>query len=128
MPVVPAATGRLPTRRETVPFGLVALVGLVLAALPGPNTDGRLFGLAIALTAAIALGATFGPPRWRAAWLEGAPFLYTAAVAIMRHSIFGTSGFSALLLLPVVWLALFGSRRRLIAGLIAVAIVLLVPF
>lgn len=62
-------------------------------------------------------------------WLDVIPpLLYIAAVAALRHATGGgASGFSPLFLVPVLWLAMSGNRRQLVAGLAAVAIAMIVP-
>ena len=46
----------------------------------------------------------------------------------MREAGDGPAGFLPLVILPVVWLALYGTRRQLLIALGATALVLLVPW
>ena len=116
--------------REILPFAGAAFIGLAAVVLPGPETDWPLFAIACALTAAIALVGFLAAHRRRGRPLILIlPLAYFAVVAILRHSgTTGGSGFVPLIMLPIVWLALFGSRRQLLIGLAAMTIALLVPF
>src|SRR5436305_4730385 len=51
-------------------------------------------------------------------WTEALPaLLFFVVVVLLRHGAGGTaSGFSPLVLLPIVWLALYGTRPQLLAG------------
>jgi two-component system sensor histidine kinase/response regulator len=123
-----AASG--PSVSEFAPFAVVALIGLLSVALPGPETDWTLFALAAALTVAIAAaGLVLTARQAGRAWIGILPLVYFLVVALLRHASFGViSGFMPLLLLPVVWLALYGTRRELAVGLVTMAVTLLVPF
>ena len=116
--------------REILPFAGAALLGLVAVLLPGPPTDWAVFAIGASLTfviAAVGIAAA-GVQRGRPLILI-LPLAYFVVVAILRHSgTNGAAGFVPLIILPIVWLALFGSRRQLIVGLVAMTIALLVPF
>ena len=66
----------------------------------------------------------------RGSWLIlGGSLAYLVAVALLRHSgIQQAAGYVPLMLLPIVFLALFGSRRELAIGLGGMTLALLVPF
>ena len=114
--------------RDIVPFAAAALIGLVAFALPGPDVDWTLYALAAALTLAITVVGFVAARKQRGrALIVVLPLAYFGVVALLRHS--GENpGFAPLILLPVVWLALFGTRREMIVGLAIMAITLLVPF
>jgi two-component system, sensor histidine kinase and response regulator len=116
--------------REILPFAGAALIGLAAVLLPGPGTDWTLFAVACGLTVAIVLAGLAAAHRRRGRPLILLlPLLYFLVVAILRHSgTTGGSGFVPLIMLPIVWLALFGTRRQLVIGLVAMALTLLVPF
>ena len=116
--------------REILPFAGAALLGLLVILLPGPPTDWAMFAIGAGLTFAIAaLGfAAAGVKRGRPLILV-LPLVYFVAVALLRHSgTTGAAGFVPLIILPIVWLALFGSRAQLLIGLAAMTLALLVPF
>ena len=116
--------------REILPFACAAIIGLAAVLLPGPDTEWPLFALAAALTVAIAATGLVASRLRRGRFLVLLlPLAYFAVVGVLRHS--GTtssSGFVPLVMLPIVWLALFGSRRQLLIGLAAMTATLLVPF
>ena len=116
--------------RELIPFFAAALIGLLAVALPGPDTDWALFAVAAGLTVLIAVVGTVAVRigRGRPLVLIGS-LAYLVAVAVLRHSgTTGAGGYVPLMLLPIVFLALFGSRRELLLGLAGMTAALLVPF
>ena len=61
--------------------------------------------------------------------LIGSARLLRGRSRVLRHSgTTGAGGYVPLMLLPIVLLALFGSRRELLLGLAGMAVTLLVPF
>ena len=116
--------------RVIIPFAGAAIVGLLVVLLPGPETDWVLFGTATALTVAIAvIGFVAARMRRGRVLIVALPLAYFFVVAVLRHSgTTGASGFVPLVMLPIVWLALFGTRRDLLIGLAAMAVTLLAPF
>jgi two-component system, sensor histidine kinase and response regulator len=126
----PPPAGNRVRPRDFAPFAVAALIGLVSVVLPGPPTDWAIFGTAAGLTVALA-AAGFAAARTRRAQfliLLG-PLVYLVIVALLRHSgTTGAGGYVPLVLLPIVFLALYGTRRELIIGLLAMTVTLLVPF
>jgi two-component system, sensor histidine kinase and response regulator len=116
--------------REILPFAGAAFIGLAAVVLPGPETDWTLFAISCVLTAAIAAaGFAAAHQRRGRPLILLLPLLYFGVVAVLRHSAtMGGSGFVPLIMLPIVWLALFGSRRQLLIGLAAMTLALLMPF
>ena len=109
-------------------FGLAVVGGPIAALLPGPSLDPLLFGLACALTLALLVAASVGVVRDSPSaqlWLSLA---YLGIVGLMREAGDGPAGFLPLVILPAVWLALYGTRRQLLIALAATALVLLVPW
>ena len=111
------------------PFA-VATLGVFLA-LTGPSghLDARLGALAGALTLAI-LASPFVVPFSRLPrWTEAIPPLsYFVVVVLLRQaSNDGFSGFESLVLLPVVWMALHGTRRELLVSLAGASLALVIP-
>jgi PAS domain S-box-containing protein len=116
--------------REILPFAGAAVLGLLAVVLPGPETDWTLFAIGVALTVAIAAaGFTAAHRRRGRPLIIVLPLASFVVVAILRHSgTTGSAGFAPLIMLPIVWLALFASRTQLIVGLGAMMVTLLVPF
>ncbi len=116
--------------REILPFAAAALIGLASVLLPGPETDWLVFAIGVGLTVAIAaVGLTAAAERRGQPLIVLLPLAYFVAVVILRHSgTTGATGFVPLVMLPIVWLAMFGTRRQLIVGLVAMTLALVVPF
>ena len=116
--------------REILPFAGAALLGLLVVLLPGPPTDWTLFAIGAGLTFVIgAVGFAAAGLRRGRALIVILPLAYFLAIALLRHSgTTGAAGFVPLIILPIVWLALFGSRVQLLIGLAAMTVALLVPF
>ena len=56
------------------------------------------------------------------------PLMYMVVVALLRDGLGGTvSGYPTLLILPVLWLAMYGTRVQLAVGVIGVALLLTMP-
>jgi two-component system, sensor histidine kinase and response regulator len=124
------AGGQRVRPREFAPFAVAALIGLCSVALPGPPTDWALFGIAAGLTVALAVAGFAAARTGRARFMILAgPLVYMVAVALLRHSgITMAGGYVPLLLLPIIFLALFGTRSELVVGLVAMTAALLIPF
>jgi PAS domain S-box-containing protein len=122
--------GVVPTRREMLPFGIAAAIGLATVVMPGPSIDWALYAAAVALTLALAAVAYTMPEMPSDRVLVGVlPVGYLIVVALLRHATQGTiSGFMPLVTLPVVWLALYGTWRQMAAGLVALALTFLLPY
>ncbi|HEY6891841.1 MAG TPA: response regulator [Solirubrobacter sp.] len=114
--------------RTRLAFGLAVVGGPIAALLPGPSLDPVLFGIACLLTVGLVAAATIGAVRDSGSaqlWLSLA---YLCIVGLMRQAGDGPAGFLPLLILPIVWLALYGTRRQLLITLGAILVVLLVPW
>jgi two-component system sensor histidine kinase/response regulator len=129
---VTTSGGRLDTlgRPAMLSFALAAIAGVASLVLPGPRLDHTLLGIACAIMALILVAGLGLARRREASWLIGfLPLGYIAVAALLRHANEGpASGLTPLVLLPIVWLGVFGSRRQLIVGLVAMAVSLLGPF
>jgi signal transduction histidine kinase len=110
--------------RTIAPFALAAVLGWVLV----PTQVGMLRatplivagGLFVLTVVAVLLAPWERLPRWT--WVLP-PIAYIAVVALMREGGGGlSSGYNPLFLLPVFWLALYGTRRMLWLGLGAYAL------
>jgi two-component system sensor histidine kinase/response regulator len=108
-------------------FALAVVVGPLTVLLPGPGVDPELFGVACGLTLALLfIGAAvdmIGAPQFALS------LAYLLIIAVMRQSgVGGSTGFYPLVILPVVWVALYGSRTQLLVVIGTAALVLLVPW
>lgn len=95
-------------RRRLVPFVIIGLLPFGLAAIPPRPSDWSLVLVAAAVAALIAATGLFAPwdrlPRWT---YVIPPLAYFGVIALLREGLGGAaSGYSVLVLLPVVWVAL----------------------
>lgn len=115
--------------QRVAPFAAAAVLAFATVPLPPGNTETIALVGAAALTAAIILAALVAPWHRLPAWLQVAPPLaYVGVVALLRHAEGGaTSGYAMLLMLPVFWLALYGTRLQVLLAAVAAGLALLVP-
>lgn len=113
-----------------LPFAGPAILAFVTISLP-PAGGWSGYGLAAAaaLFGLVVASIVLVPWGWLPAWAQaGPPLAYVLVVAVLRHAEGGaTSGFYVLFLLPVFWLALYGTRAELIAAITLIAAALIVP-
>jgi diguanylate cyclase len=103
-----------------------ACVALATTGLRSTHTHWLFLGLAV-FTAVVLVGGAFAMPQPRHA-LFVLPLLCDALVALLRESQGGAqSGYAALLVLPVVWVAFVGSRRSVLLVVAALAATLATP-
>ena len=111
--------------KRGAPFLAVLLLAFLLVPLPprggGPGHVYAAAGIAALLVCAVVLVPWSRLPSWT----EGLPvLLYLPVIALLRDAEGGAvSPFAALVFLPVLWFALYGSRSQLMA-----AIALIPPF
>jgi diguanylate cyclase (GGDEF)-like protein len=103
---------------------------LALAALPLPPHGSRALELIGAgVTAVLIVVALFFPwERLPAGAQSLPPLAYFGVIALLREAEGGgTSGYAPLLLVPIFWLALHGTRREMWLGLVLTAAMLTIP-
>ncbi len=112
-----------------VPFALAAALPFPTAFIPPERDHPELMVWGAVLTVVVALSSVLLPWGRLPVWAPVVPsILYCVSIALMRHAEGGaTSGLSLLLLLPVVWQALYGTRGHLIAILVATTATLVAP-
>jgi GGDEF domain-containing protein len=115
--------------RRAAPF--LAAMALAYAAirLPADQRDQGEIILAAALNVVMVLMVIALPwhklPRFADVL---PPLLYMVTVALLRDALGGaTSAYSTLLILPVFWIALYGTRTQLALGVLGVAVLLAMP-
>jgi diguanylate cyclase (GGDEF)-like protein/PAS domain S-box-containing protein len=115
--------------KRVVQFVGIGVVGTWASVMLPGGFDGGDAILASALAAILVVGASFAPwdrmPQWTRAVT---PILFLGVIALVREATGGaSSGLGALVLLPIIWLALYGTRAQIAAGVIATGAVFLVP-
>src|SRR3954452_22070639 len=115
--------------RRTAPFLVAMLVSYAAVRLPAVERDDRQILAAAGLNLALVLVVVFLP--WdklpRTADLLP-PLMYMVVVALLRDGMGGqVSAYSTLLILPVLWLAMYGTRVQLAVSVIGVAVLLTMP-
>jgi diguanylate cyclase (GGDEF)-like protein len=115
--------------RRLVPFVGAAVLGLALSLLPGTEPNVVELGLSLVLTTLVAVSVVAAPWGRVPGWIQVLPSLtYLLAIALLRDATGGAvGGFGPLLLLPVFWVALYGTGRQLATVLAGVAAVFYVP-
>lgn len=115
--------------RRSAPFALAMAVSF--AVLPLGEQPVRAGWLAAALALAVGLAVAVWVVPWASLpeWLEALPPLaWFGVVAMLRQSEDGAlTGYGPLLLLPVLWLLLYGNRAHLAAAIGGVALTLSLP-
>ncbi len=133
-----AADGREPSTLRTRAFdreGLAgrvapfALAGAVAVVVAVDVPDLTWLAVGAVLTAATILLALFVPWRRLPRWSDAIPpLVYLAAVAALRHAGGGAaSGYAPLFLVPILWLAMYGTRAQLLLALVGLGLALVVP-
>jgi signal transduction histidine kinase len=117
-----------PRRARGPLYGASAAAGVVGCWVVGQRPDAPEFAGGLLLACLIGL-ATIAGRRTAMPHVEQlAPFGAFIVIVVLRDSAGGTaSGFGALLYLPVLWIALYRSRRTVVAGLVAYVVAQLLP-
>lgn len=115
--------------RRTAPFLVAMAVAYAAIRLPAGHRDASEIWTAAALNVVLVFVVLALP--WsrlpRTAELLP-PLLYMVVVALLRDSLGGAqSAYATLLILPVLWLAMYGTRVQLGIGVLGVAVLLAVP-
>jgi len=115
--------------RAVLPFVVCAVVAIATLGVPPYSDRPVLLGLAVGLTGLIEAAVLFLPwGRWPS-WTQDLPALaFFPVVALLREaSGAGTSSMSALVVLPILWVALYGRRESLYAAGVLTALVFISP-
>lgn len=130
----PGATSMRPLSDHGVPgrvapFAGVAIIATVLVLLPPTSSNRPMLAAAAVLTAGVISAALLVPwvrvPPWCQATI---PLSFFAVVALLRHAGGGaTSGYSPLVMLPILWIAMYGSRTQIRLAIVVTAATFLAP-
>lgn len=119
----PGAAGRV------APFGSAAIIALVLVLLPPNASNPSLLTAAAVLVTVIIAAALLVPWVRIPAWCQAIiPLSFFVVVALLRQAGGGAvSGFAPLVMLPILWLAIYGSRGQFGLGVAATAATFIAP-
>jgi len=116
--------------RRGVPFVAIALVAVLLELATVTESASRLVLVAAGVSMlTVPFAAVVVPWRRLPVWCEAVlPLGFFVVVALMRQARGGAAaGYTPLVMLPVIWLAMYGSRRQLLVAVAAMAGVLMGP-
>jgi diguanylate cyclase (GGDEF)-like protein len=114
--------------RMTLPFAAVALLPLVLAPFP-PDGGVALTAVYAVTTLAVFLSIVLTPWHRLPTWMMSLPgLLYCVGLFFARHAEGGgRSGLALLFLLPVMFVALYGTRRTLYITIAGTVLAMALP-
>jgi PAS domain S-box-containing protein len=115
--------------RRAWPFALAGAVTAIMFVFPTTKVTDHVplyaaAGLTVALIAAVILLPWHSLPEWAQAVV---PFAFLGVIALLRESIGGAAGFAVLVMLPVLWLALYGAAWQLVTAIVLSTFVFLAP-
>jgi diguanylate cyclase (GGDEF)-like protein len=116
--------------RRGAPFLAVALVAVLLELATVTESASRLVLVAAGVSMCVVPLAAVSVPWARLpAWCEAVlPLGFFVVVALMRQARGGAAaGYTPLVMLPVIWLAMYGSRRQLMIAVAAMTSILVGP-
>ncbi|MGH8963154.1 MAG: ATP-binding protein [Jatrophihabitantaceae bacterium] len=115
--------------RRSWPFVLVGVVARVMLWLPGNAvTDRSALYAAGATTLSLVAVTVLTPWPRLPVWTQGVvPLAFLGVVALLRESTGGVAGYAVLVMLPVLWLALYGTLWQLTTSIVLTIFVFLVP-
>jgi diguanylate cyclase (GGDEF)-like protein len=114
---------------RVAPFAAAAIIALVLVLLPPSSSDLSMLAAAAVLTTIVIASALLVPWARLPAWSQASvPLTFFVVVAMLRQSMGGAvSGYSPLVMLPIIWLATYGSRTQFRIAIGATALTFLTP-
>lgn len=115
--------------RRSAPFGVAMIIAFAALELPADELDaGRLWSAAALNLVLIAMVLLLPWERLPRTADIVPPLSYLVVVSLLRDGAGGaTSGYSTLMVLPIFWLALYGTRVQLAVGVVGVAVLLGMP-
>jgi len=119
----PRALGRI------APFAGAAIIAVLAAMLSPTASDPFVISMAAVLTTVIIASAVLVPWMRLPAWCEAAvPLSFFVVVALLRQGGGGAASvFAPVVMLPVLWLAIYGNRSQFRLAIAATAATFLLP-
>jgi len=114
---------------RVAPFAGVAISAVVFALLPPTSSSNGPMLAAAAVLTAVLITAALGVPWVRVpAWCQASiPLGFFPVVALLRHGGGVSSGFAPMVMLPILWLAMYGSRAQLRLAVVGTAATFFAP-
>jgi len=115
--------------RRTWPFLLAGVVARAMLWLPNSLVaDRQALYAASASTIALVAATVLVPWHQLPTWTQGLiPLAFLGVVALLRESTGGVPGYAVLVMLPVLWIALYGSLWQLVTSIFLTVCVFMVP-
>ena len=115
--------------RPLAPFAALGALGLLLIPAPGQSVETGDYVAAVLLSLLVLAAALLVPWERLPRDAQLVPALtYVVAIVLLRDAVGGAGGGVGMLVLsPVVWFALYGTRRQLLVLIVAVALAYAVP-
>ncbi|MGV8967660.1 MAG: GGDEF domain-containing protein [Cellulomonas sp.] len=116
--------------RRGAPFAAVGFIAVTVELVTGSSSSNLPVIAAAGVMMIVLLVSALGLPWHRLpAWSEvSVPIGFFVVVALLRHARGGaSSGYPPLVMLPLVWLAIYGTRAQLAAAVAALAATFVVP-
>ncbi|HEY7047298.1 MAG TPA: ATP-binding protein [Jatrophihabitantaceae bacterium] len=115
--------------RRVWPFVLAGLAARAMLWLPGSDvTDRTAVYVAAGCTLALVAVTVFTPWRRLPVWTQGlVPMAFLGVIALLREGTGGVGGYSVLVMLPVLWIALYGTLWQMVTTIFLAASVFVVP-
>jgi len=114
--------------RRTLVFPLAILLAFAMFPIGEAQYDLR-FATATLLTLLLVAVVLIAPWDRLPGWAQILPLLgFLAVIALLRDAHGGSAaGYAPFLILPLLWLAVYGTRRQFVVGLVAAGLALAVP-
>lgn len=114
---------------RVAPFAGAAMIALALELIPPASSNLSMLAAAATVTAILTLATLLVPWVRLPSWCQAiVPLSFFAVIALLRQAGGGaTSGYSSLVMLPILWLALYGNRTQLRLAIAATAATFLAP-
>lgn len=116
--------------RRGAPFVAVGLVAVMLGLATSTSTSERVALAAAAVSmCVVALAAVVIPWRRLPDWCQGVlPLAFYLVVGLLRHARGGAeAGYPPLVMLPLIWMAMYGTRSQLRQAIAGMAVTLIAP-
>lgn len=119
----PGAAGRV------APFAAASIIASVMVLLPPASLNPEVLAAAAVLMTVVSSAALLVPWVRLPAWCQAAvPLTFFAVVVLLRQGGGGaSSGYAPMVMLPILWLAIYGNRTQLRLAVAATAVTFVGP-